>query len=89
MCSSDLPLGKVTRALHRSEAEAGIAVGAPIEGTNSTGLVRFTVKGVYGVEAVVLEGPVDNIAELEASLDRIMRRVAGRSGPAESSVEHP
>lgn len=39
--------------------------------------VRFVVRGVYGAEALVVEGPVEDIAALEQSVDRIMRRLRG------------
>jgi transcriptional regulator with XRE-family HTH domain len=44
-------------------------------------VVRFVVRGVYGAESLVVEGPVENIAELELSVDRIMRRL--RQSPDE------
>lgn len=71
-------LGKVQRALDRLEVEAGLDA-PPASESTPAGLVRFTVKGVYGVEALVVEGPVGDIAELEAAVDRIMRRVQGRT----------
>ena len=43
-------------------------------------MIRFTVEGVYGAKALVVEGPVENIAELEAAVDKIMRRLAGEQG---------
>lgn len=45
-------------------------IGEPMEPRT----VRFEVRNVYGAEALVVEGPVENIAELEAMVDRIMRR---------------
>jgi len=76
-------LFKVQRALDDLEREAGIDAPPQGEGptTNPT-LVRFEVKGVYGAEALVVEGPIENIAELEEAVDRIMRRVQGRSAEA-------
>lgn len=64
-------LAKIEEALTRLEAEAGI--GAPAK--PESGVVRFRVEGVYGAEALVVEGSIDNLAELEASVDRIMRRI--------------
>jgi len=73
-------LYKVLRALDRIEEESGIDTPPPSEGpTNAPGLVRFEVKGVYGAEALVVEGPIENINELEEAVDRIMRRVQGRA----------
>lgn len=67
-------LAKVVEALTRLEEEMGMD--APTPGPNN--LVRYVVNGVYGAESLVVEGPVDNIAELEESVDRIMRRIQGR-----------
>lgn len=66
-------LAKIEETLSRREQEAGI--GAPA----TSGVVRYVVQGVYGAEALVVEGPVANIGELEASVDRIMRRIQGRT----------
>lgn len=68
-------LGKVLRALDRLEEESGVDVPPVVH----HGVVRYVVEGVYGAEALVVEGPVENIAELEASVDRIMRRLQGRA----------
>lgn len=58
---------------------ADLEEGAGMDDPEQTGnVVRFVVRGVYGADALIVEGPVDNIAELEASVDRIMRRL--RSG---------
>lgn len=70
-------LGKVLRALARIEQEAGLDTPLPPP-SGEPHLVRFEVKGVYGAEALVVEGPVEDIAELEAAVDRIMRRVQAR-----------
>lgn len=78
-------LGKVLRALDRLEAEMGI--GAPLpEQIAPGGVVRYVVQGVYGAEALVVEGPVANIAELEASVNRIMLRIQGRAETAPDSA---
>lgn len=62
----------VLAALDQLEEEMGIT--APPPGSSpSPGLVRFEVTGIYGADALVVEGPVENIAELEAMIDRIMR----------------
>jgi len=61
---------KVLSALDRLEEEMGFHA-PPAE--ERPGLVRYVVKGVYGAESLVVEGPVENITELEASVDRIMR----------------
>lgn len=41
------------------------------------GVVRVTVEGVYGAKALVVEGGVENMAELEEMVDRIMRNLRG------------
>lgn len=40
-------------------------------------VIRVEVQGVYGAKALVFEAGPENIAELEAMVDRIMRRLAG------------
>jgi transcriptional regulator with XRE-family HTH domain len=60
----------VDRALNELEEEMGM--NDPEENGH---VVRFVVRGVYGADALIVEGPVENIAELEASVDRIMRRL--------------
>lgn len=68
----------VERTLDDLEDEAGEGE-PPARNHNrpEPAVVRFVVKGVYGAESLVVEGPVENIAELERSVDRIMRRLAG------------
>lgn len=68
--------GKITLALDRLEAEAGLhaprVVGSePIAGTPERPTVRYRIEGNFGVSAVV-EGPVENIEELEASVARLI-----------------
>lgn len=75
-------LGKVLRALDRIEEEVGFDSPPADDAESEPKIVRYRVEGAYGVEALVVEGPVENIAELEASVDRIMRRLQGR-GDAE------
>lgn len=72
----------VERALDGFEAETGHEPGEVERKATAPGLIRFTVEGVYGAKALVVEGPVDNIAELEAAVDRIMRRLAGDNTPS-------
>ena len=66
----DSTLGAVEHALDKLEQELGMN-----DPDTPSGVVRFVVRGVYGAEALVVEGPVENIAALEASVDRIMRRL--------------
>ena len=76
--------GKITRALDRLEAEAGVNAPRvvstePIGGTPEKPLVRYTIAGNFGVSAVV-EGPVENIAELEASVQRLIEGMQRDNG---------
>lgn len=68
----------VVAALERLEEEMGIDAppASPEAGTGR--VVRFEVEGVYGAKALVVEGPIEDIAELEDAVDRIMRRIQGR-----------
>lgn len=72
---SEAWIGRVVRALDGFEAETGHRPGEVAESTRPP-MIRFTVEGVYGAKALVVEGPVDNLAELEAAVDRIMRRLS-------------
>jgi transcriptional regulator with XRE-family HTH domain len=71
-------LRRVELALDNYEHETG--QDEPAAEPNDAGFVRFKVEGVYGAKALIVEGPVENIAELEAAVDRIMRRLAGDNG---------
>lgn len=80
----------VLRALDDLEHEMGMDVPSVVEAPAASddqptpGFIRFKVDGVYGARALVVEGPVENIAELEAAVDRILRRMAGEGeGPTE------
>lgn len=61
----------ILRVLDELEEETGMADPHP---NNNGGIVRFEVKGVYGAESLVIEGPVENIAELQEAVDRLLRR---------------
>lgn len=74
----------VLAALDRIEEEMGIDEPVPPPATKAApGMVRFEVTGVYGADALVVEGPVESIAELEAAIDRIMRGSQRRNDGAE------
>jgi DNA-binding XRE family transcriptional regulator len=72
---------KVDEALTRAEDEARLqpmpAEPEPTEAEPepSPHFIRFKVEGVYGARALVVEAPVENLAELEEMVDRIMRRL--------------
>ncbi len=72
----------VLATLDRLEEEMGITAPPPTHETKP-GMVRFEVTGVYGADALVVEGPVESIAELEAAIDRIMRGSQRRNDGAE------
>lgn len=67
----------VMAALDRLEEEMGIDAPPP-PAQAKPGMLRFEVTGVYGADALVVEGPIENLAELEAMIDRIMRGGARR-----------
>ena len=77
----ELAMDRYARETGQEEPDAD--EGQPGSDT-SRGLIRFTVEGVYGAKALVVEGPVENIAELEAAVDKIMRRLAGEQGDTPS-----
>jgi transcriptional regulator with XRE-family HTH domain len=70
----DTSIAAVERVLRDLDEEMSPPPGDP-SATEGGNVVRFVVKGVYGAESLVVEGPVENIAELERSVDRIMRRL--------------
>lgn len=81
---TDRWIGGIERALDLFEAETGHeqGEGATEGGVEKPNVMRVEVQGVYGAKALVFEAPIENIAELEAMVDRIMRRLAGeQNGP--------
>lgn len=81
----DTTLAAVVRALEEHEHELGMDLPSQVKApttvsgdeTPKPNVIRFEVQGVYGAKALIVEGPVDNLPELEAAVDRIMRRLAG------------
>jgi transcriptional regulator with XRE-family HTH domain len=85
----DTTIAAIERALDLLEQEMGMDAPGPDE-EKAPGLVRFEVTGVYGADALVVEGPVENLAELEAMIDRIMRGSrAGERGNGKKSQDPP
>lgn len=80
----DTTIAAIGAALSELERERGLTepeeptVPMPAAAPEAGRLVRFEVQGVYGADALVIEGPVENIGELEAAVDRIMRSLRGR-----------
>ena len=59
------------------EHEMGMDMPSQVQPTPAAdpGFVRIKVENVYGARALIVEGPVGDLAELEAAVDRIMRRL--------------
>lgn len=78
----EITFTKVQRALDELEEEMGIegppATIVPDKDPATPGLIRFKVEGAYGFDAIVVEGPVENVDELVASVEKIMRNIQGR-----------
>lgn len=66
----------IERALDELEEEMG-----PDPQPPPSRVVRYIVKNVYGAESLVVEGPVENIAELERSVDRFLRGTGSSEDP--------
>lgn len=63
--------GKIERGLDRLEERYGMNDPEVITHEGRPALVKYTIQGNFGVQAVV-EGPVENIEELEASVARLI-----------------
>lgn len=76
---------RVELAMDEWARETGQEPTEPVEpATPAHGrMIKFTVEGVYGAKALVVEGPVENLAELEDMVDRVMRRLAGDNAPTD------
>lgn len=72
-------LRRVELAMDRYEHETGQDEPEP-ERPEKPNVIRVEVQGVYGAKALVFEAPPENIAELEAMVDRVMRRLAREQG---------
>ena len=70
----DTTKARILRVLDDLDEETGFDE-EPVPGADPA-VVRYVVRGIKGIEALVVEGPVENIAELEASAERIVRRLA-------------
>ena len=69
---TDLTYTRLNKALDEFEADTGAAPGEP------GAPVKFRISGVYGVAEVIVEGPVENLPELEAAVERLLLRAQGK-----------
>lgn len=69
---TELTYARLERALEDFEEEIGTDVPVSVVG-NGPNLVKFTIHGVYGAAEVIVEGPVENMPELQAAVDKLLR----------------
>ena len=67
---------RIEQVLNDLEAEAGRGPLVPKQSSAIRNVV-FRLTGIYGVAEVVVEGPVENMAELEEAVEKILRRAQG------------
>lgn len=79
---TELTYSRIERALDDWERETGADEEQPDSATpsaeqpapaNGPKLVKFTIHGVYGAAEVIVEGPVENMAELQEAVDKLLR----------------
>lgn len=73
-------VGAIDKALSDLEHEYGMDLPSQVETLKAPtatepGVVRVKVEGVYGAKALIVEAPPENLPELEAMVDRIMRNL--------------
>lgn len=78
----ELTYARLEKALSDFEEEIGLDSPRPFE--QATNLVRFTIHGVYGAAEVIVEGPVENMPELQAAVDKLLR---GQHSPGADSLQ--
>lgn len=76
-------LTKIENALNRLEDEAGIDSPAGVSDLTRDKLVEFRVEGVLGTHAVVVKGPIEDVATFEDSVARILRKLQSESGESD------
>lgn len=65
--------------LDREEAARSGAADLDVEGQAATsGPIRLTLHGVYGVDEIIVEGPVDHPDELAEAVGKILERLSRR-----------
>lgn len=67
--ASERMVANVEAWLDRMEA------GTPGEAVEEAGPIRLTLHGVYGVEEIIVEGPVDHPDELAEAVGKILERL--------------
>lgn len=70
---TELTFSRLERALDDFEDETEITNVETLPNGNGGNLVKFTIHGVYGAAEVIVEGPVENMAELQAAVDKLLR----------------
>lgn len=70
----DSTVGAISNALDRLEQEMGIDPPVADSELAAEGLVKFSIAGNFGV-SVIMEGPVRNMAEMEAAAARLVERM--------------
>ena len=71
-------LGAVESALRRLEHEMGMDEVRPV-GDPAEGLVEFTVRGNFGVSAVV-KGPIRDLDKLQAAVSKLVKEMQAEEG---------
>ena len=61
-------------AIERALADLEAAMSGPYDDDGERGLVTFRMSGSFGVD-VVVQGPVENLDELERSVERLIQRM--------------
>ena len=76
-------LTKIEVALDRLEEASGKDAPLVVSDLTRDRLVEFRVEGVPGVDAVVVKGPIEDVATFEASIARILRQVQSETGESD------
>ena len=71
--ASDRVYRDIEEALDRLEGRVGPEEPSSRGAVEEGGRVTFRLTGIYGAREVVVEGPVDKLDEIEASVERLLR----------------
>lgn len=79
----------IERALDEFERERGMDLPSVVQEqqTVAPGVVRIEVQGVYGAKALILEAPPENLDELKAMVDQIMKSLRDDQDRDQGEVE--